>query len=242
MPENILFVFEGDKPERHILKSLEKYYLKRNVHICATFNTDIYQLFQKIKDDEYNEFLDIVEVIRALPTNEEVLKNVKRQNISQVFLIFDYDGHASLADDSKIVELLQHFNEETGNGKLFISYPMVEAFKHLKKDIPFEDTVVQAKENIKYKDIAHCECEVTLRSSRALTHENWKYIISQHSKKANHLLHGVFDLPQNLFSQEDVFQSQLIKHITPNNQVAVLCAFPLFLLDYYGIAKLKDLI
>ena len=46
-------------------------------------------------------------------------------------MFFDYDGHAPLADDEKIKELLILFNEETSFGKLYISYPMIEALKHI---------------------------------------------------------------------------------------------------------------
>jgi hypothetical protein len=34
-------------------------------------------------------------------------------------------AHSPAANDDKIIELLDFFNEETENGKLFISYPMV---------------------------------------------------------------------------------------------------------------------
>ena len=37
-----------------------------------------------------------------------------------------------MADDSKIKEMLQFFDNETENGMLYISYPMVEAIRHYK--------------------------------------------------------------------------------------------------------------
>lgn len=244
MAENILLVFEGEKTENNILNNLKKYYLNgaNDVHICATFNTDIYRLYKEIQDDELSEYLDIVEVLRARPHNKDALKGITRQDISQVFLIFDYDGHATQAADNKITELLQHFSEETENGKLYISYPMIEALKHLKKDIPFETVSVDCKDNIRYKGLAHRESEPNLRNYTDLSHESWKYIISQHSKKVNHLLFNTFEFPKEYFTQQDIFQSQLKKHITPRNQVAVLCAFPLLILDYYGASKLEKLI
>ena len=41
-------------------------------------------------------------------------------------------GDVEMADDSKIKEMLQFFDNETENGMLYISYPMVEAIRHYK--------------------------------------------------------------------------------------------------------------
>jgi len=37
--------------------------------------------------------------------------------------------------------MLELFHDEFEHGKLFISYPMVEAIKHLKDGVNFKDTV-----------------------------------------------------------------------------------------------------
>lgn len=241
MAETILFVFEGEKTEKNILNSLKKYYLNDNadMHICVTFNTDIYQLFREIKDDEFDEYLDVVEVLRTRDCNKNDLENITRENVSQVFLFFDYDGHANQASDDKIIELLEHFNEETENGKLYISYPMVEALKHLNSEETFDAVCVDAKHNIRYKGVAHKNCEPAMQRYADLTHDHWKYIISEHSKKLNHLVLGDFELPDKCFQQGEIFEQQLIKHIKPSGQVAVLSAFPIFMVDYYGVSKLE---
>ena len=52
--------------------------------------------------------------------------------------------------------------------------------------------------------------------------------------KAWSLVSGDFDLPPRLIPQMEIFMKQLKIHITPAQRVAVLSAFPLLLLDYYG--------
>ena len=124
MAENILFVFEGEKTERTITDSLLKHFIsKGNRVVISSFKTDIYTLYGKIKKDSD---LDAFALVKE---NDESLDDFNRDSFSQLFLFFDYDGHSNAANDSKIFELLDFFDEETENGKLFISYPMVEALK-----------------------------------------------------------------------------------------------------------------
>jgi hypothetical protein len=60
--------------------------------------------------------------------------------------------------------MLEHFNEETENGKLYVSYPMVEALKHIESACDFKDLTVTAKDNIHYKKIAADETRTNLIS------------------------------------------------------------------------------
>lgn len=49
--------------------------------------------------------------------------------------------------------MIEIFNNETENGKLYISYPMVEALKHLLKNkVEIENYIVKIKENNNYKN------------------------------------------------------------------------------------------
>lgn len=90
---------------------------------CA-FCSEVYQLYQKIKKDEY---LDIFVLLQKMPQNKENLSEYTREDFAEVYLFFDYDGHATNAKDETIQSLLELFNKETEAGKPFISYPMVEA-------------------------------------------------------------------------------------------------------------------
>ena len=58
MLTNILFIFEGEKTENVIVKSLEKSVFKDEKVIKCAFAADIYQLYETFSKDEY---LDILE-------------------------------------------------------------------------------------------------------------------------------------------------------------------------------------
>ncbi len=240
MSKIILCVFEGEKTERQIFNALKRYFLHENGHatLCATFNAEIYQLYEKLRCDDFSGSVDLVEELRV--KNQAVLDGIERKQIAEVYLFFDYDGHATSASDQKIAEMLRYFNDETENGKLFISYPMVEAIKHLKVDIDFQNTMVDAKKNINYKNLVSQNCDNIFNQIKKWELNHWVIIINEHCSKLNFITTGDYVFPNCTFEQLDVFDAQLEKYIKPENKVAVLSAFPVFLLDYYGAKGLHN--
>ena len=124
-------------------------------------------------------------------------------------------------------------------GKLFISYPMVESFKHQEKITPFKDLVYYISDNEEYKKHVRKEGITELKQIQNLTAKHWNSVINQNLCKANYLVNDDFSYPTSLIEQNSIFEKQLEKHITPNDEVAVLSGFPLFLNDYYGVKKLR---
>ena len=66
----------------------------------------------------------------------------------------------------------------------------------------------------------------------------WQELITAHLCKANALVNDAFTMPTSLISQETIFSKQLEKHICHKcPEVAVLSAFPLYVLDYFGCER-----
>lgn len=154
-------------------------------------------------------------------------------------MFFDYDGHSSLADDNKLLELLEFFKEETDKGKLYISYPMVESLKHICDFNTFKDLAVECKLNIRYKSVVASDSLKELINFNGYNLLTWKLLISAHLSKMNFVVNGSFSLPDELISQFFIFTHQNDKYITPHSIVATLSAFPVFLHDYYGNEEIK---
>lgn len=232
MTECILFIFEGDKTEKTITDSLLKFYIKNDKRIVfSSFKTDIYALYKMLSEDED---LDVFAIIKE--RNPE-LNDYTRDSFSQLFLFFDYDGHSPAANDDKIIELLDFFNEETENGKLFISYPMVESIKCLSN--------IDAIEEFCNHSVNICDCSgfkkyISEYAHKSLIHFSlydlvtWNSIIRVHCVKANFIIKGDMIFPTSYFNQQDVFSSQREKFILPNKVVSTLSSFPLMLLDFFG--------
>lgn len=239
MADHILFVFEGAKTEKQVYDNLKQYYLNEFEHITliGVYCSNIYSLYQIVQKDPD---LDLLLLLQEHPENQKLLSGVSREDISEVFLFFDYDGHDTNAKYEKLDQMLSYFNEETDAGKLYLSYPMVEAIKHLREDTDFKDVLVESCKT--YKNLVSKNCERKYINITQLTKEHWVYIVSEHCKKLNHLVDDLFILPSRHISQEEVLKQQKDKHITPNNQVAVLSAFPVFIVDYYGYENLPALL
>jgi len=237
MSSTILFVFEGKKTEPSITESLSKFYINEHTRIQVAFCGDVYQLYNSLyKDDD----LDTFSVLKARDNNSTILAPFKRTDFAEIYLFFDYDGHASAADDDVIEDLLIFFSEETEYGKLLISYPMVESLKHVSLTQDFKDLKVPAKSNIQYKTIVHNECPPSLRDVSSYTKKNWLYIIKMHLMKVNYLINDKLELPRDQISQSEIFLKQMQKYISIDSTVAVLSSFPMLLLEYYGATFMRN--
>jgi len=173
------------------------------------------------------------------PKNK-ILQQFSRIDFAEIYLFFDYDGHSSLADDEKLRELLYFFNQETENGKLYISYPMVEALKHIEEIDYFKDLCVKCKTNIKYKNLVHARGLSHLHNFNKYDEIIWNQVILCHLKKMNFIVFDSYVFPQEIIIQSLIFIKQLDKFIKKEQKVAVLSGFPIFLFDYFGVIQMKN--
>lgn len=240
MTERILFVFEGEKTEKTITDSLLKNFIENDKRIVfSSFKTDIYALYKLMAKDED---LDIFAVMKE--RNPELV-DFDRDSFSQLFLFFDYDGHSNAASDSKILELLSFFNEETEKGKLFISYPMVESIKCISNIDAVEDF---CKHTVKICDCSRFKGFVSGYAHNSLIHfglydsGTWNDVVRMHCVKANFIIRGDIVFPSIYFTQIDIFESQKSKFIDSDGSVSTLSSFPMLLLDFFGHTKLFVLV
>lgn len=252
---NTLFVFEGEATEGNIVSKLEKLFMKESIAIKCVFCGDIYQFYRQLKAEEFS--VDIVTMLRQRnDKNRKVLVNFDNDSFAYIYFFFDYDAHATKANDEHIIEMLDFFDNETENGKLFISYPMVEALRHYKDKESFKNLVVKCKRancpNISgckyvneclnephYKTFVPADSNLTI--TKLDTIEKWKELIDAHLCKGNLVVNDSYSRADMLLEQSVLFKSQLQKYISqPCPVVAVLSAFPLFIQDYYGVDRLNE--
>lgn len=236
MTERILFVFEGAKTERTITDSFLEHYIERHDRIVvSSYNTDIYSLYQEMKND------DDLDAFAVVLSKHEDLREFSRDSFSQMYLFFDYDGHAPLASDDKIIELLSFFNEETDKGKLFISFPMVESLKCI-RDVgnlqEFCEHTYDISLGARFKNFVPTYAHNSLIHFNLYSREMWNDVIRLHCIKANHITSGSMTFPLSRIDQSYIFEQQKIKFINPLSQIATLSSFPLLLLDFLGHDRL----
>lgn len=240
--EYIVTISEGANTEKQLINNIERIFFnddKDKELIILSFKTNIYALYKVMKEDKFET--DIIEVlIEKEPSLNSILKSDVKKSISEIYLFFDYDGHAYKRDkvDDIISKMIELFDNETEYGKLYISYPMVESIKDLQKvDTCFRRCFVPGKENIHYKSLV---AKVTdFCDLRNITLEEWYLILAHNIKKAKCIVSAQFIIPiysdyRETIDQITIFQNQLKNYIAMNDRIAVISGFPLFLIDYFG--------
>ena len=245
----ILFVFEGSRREPGIFDSLRKLYFKEESVVVCTYNTDFHSLYKSLSENDWELFYVLRE--RLHQRGENTLDEYKASDFSQIYLFFDYDfqnSHIPLEEQNRrLEEMLSYFCEETGNGKLYINYPMVESLIYTKQlpDGDFDDYTVSREECHGFKGLASKfsyypdTSFVSIDNPNNVPKEevlqNWELLKRQHVAKANLLCNGEKGkMPEDKTSigQGRLFEVQCNQFVVPKNVVSILNAFPLFVYEY----------
>lgn len=262
----ILFVFEG-KDDKSYFESVKQLFFpeKSDTFVC-TYNSNIYSLYTKLKGhDALNEMLEVdtVSVLKEilLEKGDETLKDIREDEVSEIYLFFDYDFQEdarTLEENNKrLSELLDYFTEETGKGKLYIIYPMVESLRYT-KELPDNDywqyTVTRKRcqeERFKHQvhefsfyhgnleylilTVKRADDETKVQTKKDAVIKNWQYLVTMNTSKLNYICNDKNEIPEELNNQKELFDCQLDKYVnTEDCKVAILNAFPIFLFDYFG--------
>ncbi len=234
MRDIILFIVEGKETEPEILENLWSTFFNNesSSELHVSYNSNIHLLWNEMKDDEDLELLELI--AERDSNNAQIIEDIK-ERISEIYLIFDYDGHAAEASDQEISEMIKFFDNETDStrGKLFLSYPMVEAFRHFNpEEFNYRDLVIDFIDSFEYKDIVHSKAKYF--DIRKINGEIWNKICEENLYKANFIVNKNDSLPDSVesVSQEKIFNCQLRNFIS-DNKISVLSSFPLFL-HYYN--------
>lgn len=245
----VLIILEGEQPEGNTLARLQRAFPEElsdlsEELVTIVYTSNVYALYDALKDGE--GFLDIVEELKERFPNNESLQRVNREEVSQIFLFFDLDIHGKSLGDSctHLSELLEFFDNETENGKLFLSYPMVESINicDAATGLMSEDRKLFKIDDCKddgFKKFAMALNRDSKTICRANSRENWIGICEANYKKAQWLMtleSDGLDVALKKMSQPSIFDSQK-SLMLGENAVATLSAFPFFLLEYLGAEK-----
>ena len=144
----VLFLLEGDKAERKILTIIKKYY----PDVLADFyvvGSNLFDLDNHMKntlgEDWLTEDSSIISTLVHMVSLSGVMRDTKIDvdSFTDVFLIFDYEISGTSFSASRLMQMQKVFSDSTKNGLLLLSYPMVEAYRHL-KSIPDDDYLYRA--------------------------------------------------------------------------------------------------
>ncbi|WP_455513504.1 hypothetical protein [Porphyromonas sp.] len=257
----ILFVFEGEKREPRLLKDIESCFDLGKKRIRCSYRNQIQSLYSKLKELRLAGIegggVDLVALLKQLhkkrkkgegdeeDEEDEIFTIESSDDVSEVYLFFDLDLQDDtypLEDQLKhVADLLEYFDDETTNGKLYISYPMIEAIFYTKElpDPDFGSYTVEIKDCKGFKDrtnkfTGYGSFRFTdPKDSPETLRKCWSDLVAQHVDKARALT----ELPEGKPSPRDIFIAERDEHIRPKSELSILASLPLFLYDYFGEKK-----
>lgn len=179
--------------------------------------------------------MEIKSVLKSKEKDENK-KKILELKFNDIFLVFDMDPHAG-NETEKLKKMLIFFNNSTDNGKLYLNYPMLESYKHLKSmdDDEFRDRCVKIRDIKDYKQTVNCEACEELKYCGHYTKETFETLARTHLKKANYIVMHTFSLPkENEFSDRkptSLFDAQC-KFVNEKSSVFVLNTSLFCMIDY----------
>ena len=106
--------------------------LSIETHNIWIYGTNIYMLYEAIVK-EYGEtwYKDDIDLPLLISTKKDGTRCYK-QDFTNIYLVFDYERHDPNFSEQKISRMQEYFSDVTDPGKLYINYPMIESYQHLR--------------------------------------------------------------------------------------------------------------
>lgn len=242
--KHIAFVYEGEKTEEALVEGMKELFFQ-DIADTITFHFpacgNIYMIWNKLRENEFE--IDVIDAIREIsPKAKEILEGYSSRDFSEVYLFFDFDPHNNnvpqiYRNTDVVEELLHTFDNETENGKLYISYPMVEALRELSMEQEdYRSFYVPIYELSHYKQYASEKTE--FQNFRHLTKEQWEAACRSSVKRAHLIVSFKDEFPTYHYflkelTQKKIYEAQRERFVKLNRMVGVLNSLPLFLLEYF---------
>jgi hypothetical protein len=180
----ILILVEGARTDLRLMEHLLKIYGIDRKHEVVSYNTNIYTLYNEMFKDNEPATMDILQLLKERE-KDSTKKKLLDERYSDVLLIFDLDPHDPQFLANKILEMMQFFTESSDMGKLYLNYPMVESFYHMKSipDAEFNSYKTSIEELKTYKQRVNSENRNHDYSKFAINRTECNIVIRQNIDK-----------------------------------------------------------
>lgn len=161
-----LLIVEGNHEKNELFWLIFKCFPEVNIDMenVWIYGTNIYLLYEDIVK-EYGVDWAEEEMDIDLPfviSKKQTPNNLRyKADFTNIILVFDYERHDANFSERKIVEMQNSFSDAADMGKLYINYPMIESYQHLKAipDCNFAERKipVSLQPGSKYKELVSRE-------------------------------------------------------------------------------------
>lgn len=198
MTDSALFIVEGSKAEPKFLRKLYGCYVGNDAEIVS-YGTNVHVLIDSLFDgDELDEDLDIMNIIRELDPDSDV----PNRKFTDKYLVFDMDPHDSKFNPSRLRKMMMFFDDSADNGKLFVNYPMLESYRHLKCewDPEYNGRMFRLEDMWDYKGAVNRESYPSIKQLNKHDRKLFDMLIHMNLEKAGNITRG-----HPIDSKEDYF-------------------------------------
>ena len=142
---NTLIVVEGNHEKNELFSLIARCYpeLRIDPDNVWIYGTNIYRFYELIVK-EYTKKWDEVDIdIPYLISSHNKMDTRWKTEFINIYLFFDYERQDPNFDYDNLKRLQEYFSDETDCGKLYVNYPMIEAY--LDFDCMDEDKYINKK-------------------------------------------------------------------------------------------------
>lgn len=236
--KKVLFITEGPVDELHLFKSICKDLgMIENDRNFYSYKTDLHRFVRLLLPDDKTQ-LDDIDLLLTLKSQEKDVeqRSILSQTYTDVYIIFDLDPQVPNTDFEKVRKLIDFYRDSSNQGRLYINYPMMQSYKHLKSlpDSEFESRDIKKEDMPCYKYIVNQEALGELISTHNYNHIQLYEMAYHHLCKREKILGRKFCIENYYYVAEDdlnIFNIQL-KELNENGHCYVLNTSILIYLEY----------
>lgn len=239
-----LLIVEG-KREKKILDEVIKEFLSDSTRILTLpMGGNIYTLKTRLKLDERTNLIEALKDYNfdsAFDDAKEQLKDLDSEDISDIYLFFDYDLQQVHGDikalDEIASDLLRTYSDEFELGKLYINYPAIESVRDWDKETcdTVSNCIVQYENYKDYPYVSSRNDELT-NISKYTQLSLWGKWLENFVMRVSCLFDSDtmfgYDEYKRKVTPEEIYKIQSADFLS-RKEFFVLSAIPEFLLDYF---------
>lgn len=264
--KRIALIYEGVQAEEDLISNMQSVYLSEFYEV-ETFQLpaegNIYMVWKQLVDDEFQtNVIDVLKEMSRQAKSRLEEENLKASDFAEIYLFFDYDGHAARFNEKTVHEanelckrigmeeiknkwdllerMLCVFNNETEEGKLYVSYPMIESIKEIrKKTADYQKLYIPLESAADYKHSFSGKSDYG--NYKTLTKEMWDTACYASVKQASLIVWKKekcsYEQFINEITQLDIYHAQKLFYINMSGEklLAILNSVPLFLIEYFDV-------
>lgn len=229
----ILVLVEGERTDVVLMEHLFSIYNIDANYEIVPYRTNIYTLYKEMFSENDPSAFDILQILKAREPNQD-RRSIFNEFYSDILLIFDLEPQAPDFAPDKIQRMAEYFVESSDMGKLYLNYPMVEAFYHMSSipDLRFENyyATLYELETREYKARVNRENRNHDYRKFAVTKEECNIVIRQHINKAWKLSDN--ESCDDLLPEQTKILVTQLNMLSDEKKIAVLSTCGFFIPEY----------